>query len=102
MLYNLIVVIFITIGVTLFATESLVYVERLHFSNNETPRRWALWLFIPNLVLSFMSSIFFILASISNWCEYRSMQATGILSHAAEKYGGSVFKAPSDRYFKVI
>jgi len=95
-------VIFTTIGVTVFATESLVYVERLRLTNNDHSRRWGMWLIIPNLVLSFLASICFILASIFNWCDYRSMQVTGILSHTVDKYGGSVFKAPSDRYFKAL
>ncbi|CAF4546442.1 unnamed protein product [Rotaria sp. Silwood1] len=88
--------IFTTIGVTVFATESIVYVERFHLNNNDYPRRWAMWLFIPNLVLSFLASLCFILASIFNWCDYRSMHATGILSHTVDKYAGSVLKAPSD------
>ncbi|CAF2865463.1 unnamed protein product [Rotaria sp. Silwood2] len=88
--------IFTTIGVTVFATESIVYVERLRSNNNDYPRRWAMWLFVPNLILSFLASLCFILASIFNWCDYRSMHATGILSHAADKYIGSVLKAPSD------
>ncbi|CAF2054051.1 unnamed protein product [Rotaria magnacalcarata] len=88
--------IFTTIGVTVFATESLVYVERFRLNNNENPRRWAMWLFIPNLILSFLASLCFILASIFNWCDYRTMKATGILSHAVDKYAGSVFKAPSE------
>lgn len=88
--------IFTTIGVTVFATESLVYVERLRVNNNENPRRWGMWLILPNTILSFLASICFILASIFNWCDYRSMQVTGILSHTVDKYGGSVFKAPSD------
>lgn len=90
-------VIFTTIGVTVFATESLGYVERLRVNNNENPRRWGMWLILPHTILSFLASICFILASIFYWCDYRSMQVTGILSHAADKYGGSVFKAPSDR-----
>ena len=90
-------VIFTTIGVTVFATESLVYVERLRVDLNDNARRWAMWLIIPNLVLSFLASLCFILASIFNWCDYRSMQVTGILSHSVDKYGDSVFKAPSDR-----
>lgn len=92
-------VIFTTIGVTVFATESVVYVERLRVVNlNDNSRRWAMWLVIPNLVLSFLASVCFILASVFNWCDYRSMQVTGILSHSVDKYGDSVFKAPSDRY----
>lgn len=55
-----------------------------------------MWLIIPNLVLSFFASVCFVLASICNWCDYRSMQVTGILSHSVDKYSGSVFKAPSD------
>ena len=90
-------VIFTTIGVTVFATESLVYVERLRLNNNENCRRWGMWLTVPGLVLSFLSSICFILASIFNWCDYRNMQVTGILNHSMDKYGGSVFKAPSER-----
>ena len=93
-------VIFTTIGVTVFATESLVYVERFRLNYNVNPRRWGMWLFIPNLVLSFLASLCFILASIFNWCDYRSIQVTGTLSHVANKHGGSVFKAPSGRYFK--
>ncbi|CAF1466994.1 unnamed protein product [Rotaria sordida] len=88
--------IFTTIGVTVFATESMVYVERLRLDDNDYPRRWAMWLFIPNLILTFVASLCFILASIFNWCDYRSMHATGILSHTVDKYGGSVLKAPSD------
>jgi hypothetical protein len=91
-------VIFTTIGVTVFATESLVYVERLRLAINESPRRWGMWLIVPSLILSFLASLCFILASIFNWCDYRNMQVTGILSHSVDKYGGSVFKAPSDRY----
>jgi hypothetical protein len=98
----LFLVIFTTIGVTVFATESLVYVERLRLNNNDNSRRWGMWLIIPNLVLSFLSSICFIIASVFYWCDYRSMEVTGILSHAADKYGGSVFKASSDRYYKSL
>ena len=94
----LFVVIFTTIGVTVFATESLVYVDRLRLDNNANSRRWGMWLIIPNLALSFLASICFILASIFHWCDYRSMQVTGILTHSVDKYGGSVCKAPSDRY----
>ena len=90
-------VVFVTIGVTVFANESLVYVERLRLENNENPRRWGMWLIVPNLVLAFLASICFIVASILNWCDYRSMQVTGILNHSVDKYGDSVFKAPSDR-----
>lgn len=82
---------------TVFATESLVYVERLRSINNENSRRWGMWLVIPSLVLAFLASICFIFASIFHWCYYRSMHVTGILSHSVDKYGGSVFKAPSDR-----
>jgi hypothetical protein len=81
-------VVFTTIGVTVFANESLVYVDRLHINNNNNCRRWGMWLIIPNLALSFIASLCFILASIYNWCDYRSMQVTGILSHTADKYGG--------------
>ena len=92
-------VIFTTIGVTVFATESLVYVERLRLNNNDNCRRWGMWLIIPNLVLSFAASLCFVLASICNWCDYRTMQVTGFLNHSADKYNGSVvFKALSDRY----
>ena len=90
-------VIFITIGVTVFATESLVFVERLRLDNENNPRRWAMWLMIPNLVLACLASICFLVGSILNWCDYRNMQATGILNHSVDKYGDSVFKAPSDR-----
>lgn len=83
---------------TVFATESLVYVERLRLNTNENPRRWAMWLITPNIVLSFLASLCFTLASIFYWCDYRNMEVTGILTHSADKYGGSVFKAPSDRY----
>jgi hypothetical protein len=96
--YLIYLVIFTTIGVTVFATESLVYVERLRLNNNDNCRRWGMWLIIPNLALAFMASLCFTLASIFNWCDYRSMRVTGILNHSADKYGGSVFKAPSDRY----
>ncbi|UJR22639.1 hypothetical protein I4U23_025679 [Adineta vaga] len=88
--------IFITIGATVFANESLVYVERLKFPDNDNPRRWGMWLLIPNLVLSFLTSLCFIIASILNWCDYRSMQVTGIFSHSGDKYNGSVCKIPSD------
>jgi hypothetical protein len=85
---------------TVFATESLVYVERLRLNINVNCRRWGLWLITPNIVLSFLASLCFILASIFNWCDYRSMHVTGILNHSIDKYAGSVFKAPSDRYLK--
>ncbi|CAF1047745.1 unnamed protein product [Adineta steineri] len=88
--------IFTTIGMTVFATESIVYVERLRLNNNDNPRRWGMWLITPNIVLSFLASLCFIFASIFNWCDYRSMQVTGILSHSVDKYAGSVFKAPSE------
>jgi len=85
---------------TVFATESLVYVERLRLNINVNCRRWGLWLITPNIVLSFLASLCFILASIFNWCDYRSMHVAGILNHSIDKYAGSVFKAPSDRYLK--
>ncbi|CAF2803347.1 unnamed protein product [Rotaria sp. Silwood2] len=88
--------IFITIGVTVFATESVVYVGRLGLDNNENPRRWGMWLLIPNLVLSFLTSLCFLIASLLNWCDYRSMEVTGIFSHSVDKYNGSVCKAPSE------
>ncbi|CAF1063247.1 unnamed protein product [Rotaria sordida] len=88
--------IFITIGATVFATESLVYVERLRLNNNENPRRWGMWLLVPNLILSFLTSLCFITASLLNWCDYRNMEVTGILSHNVDKYNGSVYKAPSE------
>lgn len=91
---------FIIIGVTVFANESLVYVERLRVENNEYPRRWGMWLLIPSLVLLFFTSICFITASILNWCDYRSMQVSGILSHSVGKLDGSVCKLPSDRSVK--
>jgi hypothetical protein len=94
---HLFLVIFVTIGVTVFATESLVYVDRLRLSNNDNPRRWGMWLLIPNLIFSFVTSICFIVASILYWCDYRSMQVTGIFSHSGYKYNDSVSKAPSDR-----
>ena len=92
-----VLVIFLTIGVTVFATESLVYVDRLRLENNINPRRWGMWLIVPNLVLAFLASICFIVASILNWCDYRSMQVSGILNHSVDKYADNVFKAPSDR-----
>ncbi|CAF1122715.1 unnamed protein product [Rotaria sp. Silwood1] len=88
--------IFTTIGVTVFATESLVFVGRLQVDNNDSPRRWGMWLLIPNVVLSFLTSVCFITASLLNWCDYRSMEVTGILSHSVDKYNGSVYKAPSE------
>ncbi|CAF0761450.1 unnamed protein product [Adineta ricciae] len=88
--------IFTTIGMTVFANESLVYVERLRTSNNDNPRRWGMWLITPNIVLSFFASLCFVFASIFNWCDYRNMEVTGILNHSADKYAASVFKAPSD------
>ncbi len=91
------IVVFTIIGTTVFANESLVYVERLRESHNENPRRWGMWLLIPNLILSFFTSIIFILASILNWCDYRSMQVSGILSHSVGKFNSSVSKFPSDR-----
>jgi hypothetical protein len=75
----------------------LVYVERLHENHNENPRRWGMWLLIPNLILSFFTSICFIIASILNWCDYRSVQVSGILSHSVGKFNSSVCKLPSDR-----
>ncbi len=72
--------------------------ERLRLNNNDNSRRWGMWLIIPSLALSFLASICFILASIFHWCDYRNMQVTGILAHSVDKYGGSVCKAPSDRY----
>ena len=56
-----------------------------------------MWLLILNVVLSLLTSICFIIASILNWCDYRSMQVTGVFSHRDSKYNDSVFKAPSDR-----
>jgi len=56
-----------------------------------------MWLLIPNLILSFLTSICFFIASILNWCDYRSMQVTGILSHSVEKDNGSVCKVPSEK-----
>jgi hypothetical protein len=56
-----------------------------------------MWLLIPNLILSFLTSICFFIASIFNWCDYRSMKVTGILSHSVEKYNGSVCKIPSEK-----
>lgn len=97
-----ILVIFLTIGVTVFATESLVFVERLRLENNDNPRRWAMWLMIPSLVLAFLAAICFLVGSILNWCGYRQMQATGILNHSIDKYADSVFKAPSDRFDMVF
>ncbi|CAF1112212.1 unnamed protein product [Adineta ricciae] len=88
--------IFTAIGVTVFANESVVYVERLKLPDNDSPRRWGMWLLVPNLILSFITSICFIIASILYWCDYRSMQVTGIFSHSGDKYNGSVCKAPSD------
>jgi hypothetical protein len=93
-------VIFSMIGVTVFATEALVYVERLRLRMNENSRRWGMWLVLPHLILSFVASLFFVLASIFHWCNHRHMRVTGILSHSVDKYGGSVFKAPSDRYIR--
>ena len=96
-------VIFITIGITVFASESLVYVDRLRLNVNKSPRRWGMWLLIPNLILSFFTSMCFIAASLLYWWDYRSMEVTGILSHSGDKYNGSVCKLPSDRfifYFK--
>ena len=61
-----------------------------------------MWLQIPNLVLSFCASICFIVAAILNWCDYRSMQVTGIFSHSFDKHGGSVCTAPSDRLISSI
>ena len=95
--YLFFLVVFVTIGMTVFATESLVYVDRLRLSNNENPRRWGMWLLIPNLVLSFITSICFIISSMLNWCDYRNMQVTGILSHNIEKLNGSVCKFPTDK-----
>lgn len=89
---------FVIIGVTVFANESVVYVERLRVENNEYPRRWGMWLLVPNLALSFLTSICFIVASILNWCDYRSMEVSGILSHSVGKLDGSVCKLPSDRF----
>ncbi len=57
-----------------------------------------MWLLIPNLILSFLTSICFIIASILNWCDYRSMQVTGIFNHSDEKCDGSVCKFPTDRW----
>jgi hypothetical protein len=57
-----------------------------------------MWLLIPNIVLSFISSICFIIAALLNWCDYRSMRVTGILSHSGDKYNGSVCKVPSERF----
>lgn len=91
-------VIFITIGVTVFATDSLVFVERLRVDNNEYPRRWAMWLMIPNLILAFLAAVCFLLGSILNWCDYQRFRATGFFNHSVDKYGDSVFKAPSDRF----
>jgi hypothetical protein len=80
-----------------FATESLVYVDRLRLSNNENPRRWGMWLLIPNLILSFLTSICFLTASLLNWCDQRNMKVTGIFSHSVEKFNGSVCKIPSEK-----
>ncbi|CAF4076506.1 unnamed protein product, partial [Rotaria magnacalcarata] len=88
--------VFITIGVTVFATESVRYVERLQIGNNDYPRRWGMWLLIPNIVLSFLTFACFITASLLNWCDYRHMQVTGILSHNVDKYNGSVCKGLSE------
>jgi hypothetical protein len=57
-----------------------------------------MWLLIPNLILSFLTSLCFFLSSILNWCDQRSMKVTGILSHSVEKDSGSVCKLPSDRF----
>jgi heme/copper-type cytochrome/quinol oxidase subunit 2 len=91
-------VVFIIIGVTVFAVESVIYVDRLKINNNINPRRWGMWLLIPNLILSFFTSICFIIASILNWCDYRSMQVTGIFSHSGDKLNDSVCKVPSERF----
>ncbi len=90
-------VVFTIIGATVFANESLVYVDRLRENHNENPRRWGMWLLIPSLILSFFTSICFIIATILNWCDYRSMEISGILSHSVGKFNGSVCKLPSDR-----
>ena len=90
--------VFITIGVMVFANESLVYVERLRINGNETPRRWGMWLLLPTPVLSLLASICFFVAAILNWCDYRSMQVTGIMSNSLDRYGDNVFKTPSDRF----
>ena len=90
--------VFVTIGVTVFANESLVYVERFRINGNENPRRWGMWLLLPTPVLSLLASICFFVASILNWCDYRNMQVTGILSNSLDRYGDNVFKTPSDRF----
>lgn len=86
------------IGLTVFALESLVYVDRLQLDNNQSPRRWGMWLLIPNLILSCLTSICFFISSILNWCDRRNMRVTGILSHSAEKFDGSVCKLPSEKF----
>lgn len=90
------------IGLTVFSLESLVYVDRLRLDKNQNPRLWGMWLLIPNLILSFLTSICFFVASILNWCDQRNMKVTGILSHSAEKYDGSVCKLPSERLVLLI
>ncbi|CAF1302187.1 unnamed protein product [Adineta steineri] len=86
---------FITIGVTVFANESLVYVERLRLSSNDNPRRWGMWLLVPNLVLALITSVCFSVASMLSWCDYRNnMRVHGMFSHSGDKFNGSVCKMP--------
>lgn len=87
---------FSIIGTTVFANESLVYVERLNNERNVHPRRWGMWLLIPYLVLSFFTSIFFFISALLNWCDYRRSNISGILNHSVGKFNGSVDKLPSD------
>lgn len=89
---------FATIAVTVFATESVVFVDRFRISLNEYPRRWGMWIMIPYLVLMFLGSVCCFLSSLLDWSDYRRMQVTGILSHSVDKYGDNVFKDPSEKY----
>ena len=91
-------VFFTIIGATVFANELLVYVERLNNERNIHPRRWGMWLLIPYLILSFLTSIFFFISAMLNWCDYRRTQISGILNHSVGKFNGSVDRIPSDRF----
>ncbi|CAF1048550.1 unnamed protein product [Didymodactylos carnosus] len=92
-LFSFLCFVFTIIGLTVFATESLAFIERMHTNLNS--RRYGMWLMIPCLTFSFLAALCFIVAAILNWYDYKSMKVTGILNHSTDKFG-SVFKAPSE------